>query len=246
MNAAIYSGSIAHTRYLPKHHSFKYPFFMWYLDLERVDTLPNLGRWFSVSRWALSKFRRSDYLGSPERSLAACVKDKMRLLTGHEVTGKVFGLLNCSSLGLYFSPVNFYYGFNQEGQATHLLAEVSNIPWNERHFYAHHLDQPDNDYINQKAFKVSPFNPDKNQRYHWSIGAPGSELAISLGVHDERGHVFEASLAFKRQPFSVQSARGLMLKKPVMTAFIVAGIYWQALHLFIKGIPFIPYQKEKA
>ena len=31
---------------------------------------------------------------------------------GREVTGKVYGLLNLRTLGLYFSPVNFYFGVN--------------------------------------------------------------------------------------------------------------------------------------
>ena len=44
--------------------------------------------------------------------LADCVRDKMKELTGREVTGGVFGLLNLRTLGLYFSPVNFYYGFD--------------------------------------------------------------------------------------------------------------------------------------
>jgi DUF1365 family protein len=30
-----------------------------------------------------------------------------------------------------------------------------------------------------------------------------------------------------------------------MTAYIVAAIYWQALKIFVKGIPYQPYAKEK-
>ena len=219
---------------------------MWWFDLDTVDSLPQLGRWFSVKRWALSRFRRSDYLGNPATALAESVREKMRALTGTEVTGKVCGLLNVSSLGLYFSPVNFYFGFDAEGNSTHMLAEVSNIPWNERHFYAHLLHNKNADYSNDKEFKVSPFNPHRDQEYRWSISPPGDTISIRLGVHDERGHVFEASLALEKQPFSSASARRQMIRKPVMIAFIVAGIYWQALKLFIKGVPFIPYEKEEA
>jgi DUF1365 family protein len=246
MESAIYSGHIAHTRHIPKLHTFRYPFFMWYLDLDNVDHLQDLGKWFSSKKWALSRFRRADYLGEASVSLADCVRDKMNNLTGSKVTGKVFGLLNLRTAGLYFSPINFYYGFDESGKASHLLAEVSNIPWNERHYYAHCLDKPLDEKIEDKAFKVSPFNPSRNQTYKWIIGEPDEKVAINLGVHDERGHVFEASLRFTRQPFTKQSARKLMIKKPVMTAFIIAGIYWQAMKIFLKGIPYIPYEKEKA
>lgn len=246
MESAIYSGYIAHTRHIPKLHTFKYPFFMWFLDLDEVDHLQDLGRWFSSRKWALSRFRRADYLGNSSGSLADCVREKMKKLTGSAVTGKVFGLLNLRTAGLYFSPVNFYYGFDKTGRASHLLAEVSNIPWNERHYYAHSLDKDADEMIDDKAFKVSPFNPSRNQTYRWVIGAPAEKVAINLGVHDERGHVFEAALRLTRQPFSRQSARKLIIKKPVMTAWIVAGIYWQAMKIFLKGIPYIPYEKEEA
>ena len=140
MESAIYSGHIFHTRHIPTPHSFKYPFFMWYLDLDAVDQLQSLGICFSSKRWAMNRFRRSDYLGDPDQPLADCVRDKMEELTGSAVTGRLFGLLNLRTLGLYFSPVNFYYGFDTTGNPSHLLAEVSNTPWNERHYYAHRLD----------------------------------------------------------------------------------------------------------
>ncbi|MEJ2136483.1 MAG: DUF1365 domain-containing protein [Desulfofustis sp.] len=245
MDSALYSGLVVHERFLPKAHRFKYPFFMWYLDLDEIDSQPDLGRWFSTGNWALSRFRRSDYLGRPDSHLADCVKDEMGRLTGTQVTGKVFGLLNLRTLGLYFSPVNFYFGFTNDDEPSHLLAEVSNTPWNERHHYAHLLNGPRTEAVNDKVFKVSPFNPSRGQTYRWQIEPPGDSLAIKLGVHDRRGHVFEAGLRLQRQPFTAQSARRLLLRKPAMTAFIIAGIYWQALKLFSKGIPYQPYVKEE-
>ena len=246
MESALYTGFIEHERFLPKSHRFKYPFFMWYLDLDEIDSQPELGRWFSKKRWAMSRFNRADYLGGPDRPLGDCVKEEMGRLTGTQVTGKVFGLLNLRTMGLYFSPVNFYFGFSKDGGPSHMLAEVSNIPWNERHHYGHLLNSSRTELINEKEFKVSPFNPSRNQTYRWQIEPPGKAISISLGVHDHRGHVFEAGLRLQRQPFTKKSARQLLLRKPAMTAFIVAGIYWQALKLYIKGIPFQPYVKEEA
>ena len=247
MESAIYSGHIFHTRHIPTPHSFKYPFFMWYLDLDEVDHLQDLGIWFSSKKWALSRFNKPDYLEcDPDRSLGGCVRDKMKELTGREVTGGVFGLLNLRTLGLYFSPVNFYFGFDSTDTPSHLLAEVSNTPWNERHYYAHRLDEKGQEIVEAKNFKVSPFNPAGNQTYKWKISAGLETIGINLGVHDERGHVFEAALRLSRQPFSKKSARKLVIRKPAMTAFILAGIYWQAMKIFLKGIPYIPYDKERA
>ena len=246
MESALYSGFVVHERFLPKQHRFRYPFFMWYLDLDAIPGQPGLGRWFSAESWALSRFKRGDYLGSEERPLADCVKEEMGRLTGCQVGGKVFGLLNLRTLGLYFSPVNFYFGFTEDNEPSHMLAEVSNIPWNERHHYAHLLDSSEDELVNDKHFKVSPFNPSRDQTYRWQIESPGDKVSIKLGVHDQRGHVFTAGLHLCRQPFTIKSARRLLLRTPVMTAYIVAAIYWQALRLFIKGIPYQPYVKEEA
>lgn len=246
MDSALYSGFVVHERFLPKQHRFRYPFFMWYLDLDELPGNPGLGRWFSSDSWALSRFQRSDYLGSAERGLADCVREEMGRLTGSEVSGKIFGLLNLRTLGLYFSPVNFYFGFSRDNTPSHMLAEVSNIPWNERHHYAHLLNGSNNELVNEKHFKVSPFNPSRDQTYRWQIEPPGDKLRIQLGVHDQRGHVFVAGLHLSRQPFTIKSARRLLLRTPVMTAYVVAAIYWQALKLFMKGIPYQPYVKEEA
>jgi DUF1365 family protein len=243
MKSAIYEGEITHQRNLPKVHRFSYPFFMWFLNLDELERLPNLGWWFSVQHWAISRMLRSDYLGDPGMPLADSVRARMFELTGRQVTGQVCGLMNMRTLGLYFSPVNFYYGFDEDGRLTHFLAEVSNIPWNERHHYAYHVAGGHYELTQKKAFQVSPFNP-LQQQYRWRISPPGAAVGVSIAVSDARGEIFEASLQLERQELDKATVRRLLLKKPIMTAFIVGGIYYQALKIFLKGIPYVPYEKE--
>lgn len=244
MNSGIYSGTVRHRRYLPREHGFSYPFFMYFLDLAQIDGLPDLAPWFSTRSWSLARFRRDDYLGETENDLDQAVRKRMELLTGEQVCGKVFGLLNMRTLGLYFSPVNFYFGFDQKARCSHFLAEVSNIPWNKRHHYAYFLE-PGEQWVKkqEKEFHVSPFNP-MNQRYGWHIAAPDKTLALGIDVDDQRGRVFEARLELEKLPLDRPTLRRLVLRKPVMTASVVAGIYFQALKLYLKGVPYIPPPKE--
>lgn len=243
MKPSLYVGTIAHRRQIPVEHRFKYPFFMWFLNLDELDSLPSLGRWFSTKRWALSRFHRPDYLGDPSLSLADALRERMKDLTGEPVTGQVCGLMNMRTLGLYFSPVNFYYGYDNKGNFSHFLAEVSNIPWNERYQYAHYVIGNGLHLHHPKRFHVSPFNS-INQNYSWKLKAPDDNISVSLAVDDDRGHIFEAKLELNRCPFTIKSVQKELLKKPAMTIYIVAGIYWQALRLYRKGVPYVPYQKE--
>ncbi len=243
MTSALYVGRVAHQRFIPREHRFSYPFFMWFLDLEQVDELPDLGRWFSVKRFALSRFLRSDYLGPASEPLHLSVKRRLLELTGVPVKGTVFALLNLRSMGLYFSPVNFYFGYDRDGNCTHMLAEVSNTPWNERHHYAHLLEPGLSRRANSKQFHVSPFNP-INQHYRWQIEPPLEQARIVIDVDDDRGHLFRALINLKRQPLTLSSVRQQLLRKPAMTLSVLAGIYWQALRLYLKKVPYVPYRKE--
>jgi len=248
MNSAIYAGRMRHRRFLPRKHAFGYPFFMYYLNLDQLDELPSLSPWFSTSGFSLARFVREDYLGDPEISLGRAVRQRMAELTDNEVRGNIFGLLNLRTLGLYFSPVNFYFGFDMEGRCSHFLAEVSNIPWNQRHHYGYRLEPGNRWYRKQeKQFHVSPFNP-LDQVYGWHISTPGNQLELGIDVDDQRGRIFEARLELQRQPLERSYLRRLVMRKPVMTASIVAGIYFQALKIFLKGVPYVPHpdtQKTK-
>lgn len=245
MQHALYTGSVEHRRQIPKSHGFRYSLHMWFFNLDRLGDVPQFPPWFALEggRWAINRFSRRDYLGDPAIPLGISVRQRMVELTGEAVSGEVFGLINLRTLGLYFSPVNFYYGYDRDGNLSHFLAEVSNTPWNQRHHYAYRLFQAPFHMDQDKHFHVSPFNP-LTQRYRWSIEAPGKNLAVTIEIEDQRGEIFAARLRLQRQPLSRETLLPALVKKPVMTAFVVGGIYLQALKIYLKGIPYIPYRKE--
>ena len=77
MNSALYSGWIAHRRFAPKPHAFRYRIGLLYLDLDEQDAVLGLSPFSGNSRFAPFSFRESDYLKTYTGS-------GMRLIDGEE------------------------------------------------------------------------------------------------------------------------------------------------------------------
>jgi len=240
MESALYTGKVFHTRLVPKKHAFDYRIFLFWLDLDEIDLIEQQVRGISTKKWSVVRFKRSDYLGAENQPLKQSVLERMSELAGQALDGKVFMLGQMRLFGMYFSPVNFYYLQQEDGSFSHLLAEVSNTPWNQRHHYLVDLnDQKDCD----KAFHVSPFNP-IDMQYHWNIKQPNQKLALQLSCSKGDKH-FVASLKLDKQKLNSASLSRVLISIPSMTIKTVVGIYWQALKLFVKGVPFYGHPGNK-
>ena len=64
-----------------------------------------------------------------------------------------------------------------------------------------------------KSFHVSPFMP-MAQQYDWRFGAPGPRLAVHMENHDERGKVFDATLALERREIGAAALAGALARHP--------------------------------
>ena len=142
LNSAIYQGNVVHRRYQVADHAFRYPMYFLGLDLDEVETISDNFRFFSINRFNMLNFKRSDYFGDPAQPLKQSVLEQVETLGGDiSLVDQVIFLGHARSLGFYFSPVNFYFCLS-DGDAIYMLAEVSNTPWNESHCYLVDLNNP--------------------------------------------------------------------------------------------------------
>lgn len=196
--------------------------------------------------------------------LDVAVRDLVAAAGFERPAGPIRLLTQPRYFGYAMNPVSFYYCFDAEDQQVQtIVAEVNNTPWSERHCYI--LDRSNqpvelayNPQINElkterstslarrlrfrhgKRFHVSPFMK-MDMDYRWSIVAPASTLTVHIENWRDENRLFDCTLHLKRRPISGRHLAGSLLSHPFMTGKIAAGIYWQALRLWWKKIPFVPH-----
>lgn len=227
-------------------HRFQYSTAWVYLDLAEVDEVLRTIWCLSDRRFAMASYRRVDHFGDPDLSMTDSIHQFVEQTTGIPLRGPVRLLTQLRHFGVYFSPINVFYCFDDHDSLVAMVAEVSNTPWNERHCYVlwegNQLANSASRYSHPKEFHVSPFMGMDSQ-YQWRIREPNEMLHLSLGCDREGERIFQANLHLKRSPLTNGQLVRTLLRRPVAAAHVVGAIYYQALRLWIKKCQFFPHPR---
>lgn len=251
------SGTVRHRRYSPAGHEFRYHTGMLALDLDEWSHFGDVSPLVSVGRFNWMSLRRRDYLDPEHPDLRQAVADRVERATGWRPDGPVELITHPRYFGYVFNPVSFYFCYRAgdapaEGAVPAvILAQITNTPWHQRHVYC--LEVADITTTAQgwrtvkadfaKRFHVSPFNP-MDQDYRWTFSFRGPELRIHMNVSSadsegDRGRkIFDATLVVQRTPVTRRSVHQSLRQFPLESFRVIAGIYWHALKLRLKGVPF--------
>jgi uncharacterized protein len=239
IDSGLFVGTLRHRRFTPVPHAFTYPLFMALLDIDRVPLLMRVSRLTSHNRWNWAAFDDRDHLGDPTRPL------RERLATDaarHGIDlpdGPVFLLTHLRYLGYGFKPVSFFYCFDRAGRLPVVLAEVSNTVGGAHNYWL----RPDSASRTfraaaTKSLYVSPFMP-VDLEYAFAFTRPAGRLVAHMKSVKAGSVCFDATLSLERRPWSASEICRALVRYPAMTATVMAGIHWQALRLWWKGVPVV-------
>jgi DUF1365 family protein len=237
-------GEVRHRRLRPAAHAFGYPTYFLMLPL-RAMAQAGSGRRAAAAglarnRWAALSFYDCDH-GDGQGDALAWVD---RLLKGEGISdaqGEIW--LHCYPrvLGYTFKPVSFWYCHRIDGSLSAIVVEVNNT-FGERHCYV--LSGPQLKWgatlEASKALHVSPFcRVEGGYRFRFMrTKGPQERTVVRIEHHDAQGPLIFTSVCGELQPFSATLARRTLWRMPLMTWGVIARIHWQALKLWLKGVPF--------
>lgn len=238
--SALYEGHIRHRRFAEREHAFAYDLFMVWLDLGEAEALCARSPLWSARRFAPAWFRRRDFLPARPGTLRMAVLAELQERGVDPATvGPVRMLAHLRYWGLAFNPITIFYCYAPDGTTLrHLVLEVHNTPWNERHVYVLPVDDNARHAAAlAKEFHVSPFMP-MEMRYGFAFNTPGERLQFHMDVTRGEERAFDATLSLRRREATPAALNAVLLRYPWMTAKVVAGIYWEALRLLFGGVRF--------
>ena len=219
-----------------------------FVDVERISDITHKAIGWGSRRLAPARFIRSDFIGEENLSVADAVKRRIFEETNQHFEGRIFLLANWRYFGFQNNPIACYFCTDTTGECLEfIVAEVTNTPWGERHSYVLPVDHTKALFQTefQKELHVSPFHG-MQQRYRWSSTVPDESLAIKLTNIEDGKRVFHASLTLTRLPITRLTGLSLLARFPFETAKVTAGIYWQALVLFLRRVPIFAHPKNNS
>ncbi|AUG51527.1 DUF1365 domain-containing protein [Thalassospira marina] len=240
--SALYQGVVTHHRLRPRQHRLRYRVVSFLFDLDEIGQLHRKLRFFSHNRFNLFSFHDRDFGRGDGKGLRAQIMEMLQQNGLADCGARIEILCYPRILGFVFNPLSVYFCYRENGELGAILHDVSNT-FGDRHGYLIPVTDACHDakgVVHQtcaKQFHVSPFIGMKAD-YRFRICPPGDRVAIAIAESDDEGVFLNAAFAGNHTVLTDRTLLSAFLRYPLMTLKVIAGIHWEAVHLWRKGFAF--------
>ncbi len=232
-------GHVMHRRLRPAVNAFVYPVF--YLQLPLRALAAARCAVFSLDRWNLLSFHTRDHGPRDGQPLLPWIEQRLAeqgLPSDGEIVLQTFPRL----LGFVFNPVSFWFCHDRDGRTIAILAEVNNTFGGTHSYLLHRGGEPlkaGEELRADKCLHVSPFNTvEGGYRFRFSLHGASAVQRAHIDYDDAEGEVLRTAISGTPKPWSTSALLSAFLRMPALTLGVVVRIHWQALRLWLKGVPF--------
>lgn len=238
---ALVPGDVMHARFRPKPHRFAYRVANLLIDCDRLAEADRASALFSVGRFNLFSFHPADHGPCDGSPLTAYVRGLLAP-EGIDLTGgRVLLLAYPRVLGYVFNPISVFYAYDRAAQLRAVIYEVRNT-FGDMHTYVcpvrpGELSEAGLRQERDKLLYVSPFLG-MEMRYRFRLRPPGETVAVRILETDAQGPILAATFHGTPERLTTRALVRAFARLPFLTLKIVAGIHWEALKLWLKGVKF--------
>ncbi len=236
--SALYTGRVLHHRFSPKTHRLVYRVFSLLLDLDELPALDRDLRFFSWNCRNLISFHNADH-GPADGGDLKSYAHGLCLEAGAETgLGRVELLCYPRLWGYAFNPLSVYFCYDRDDRVAAMIYEVRNT-FGQRHSYVlpRNGDSGVMRHRCEKQFYVSPFMG-MEAEYQFRVAEPGEKMNLAIRQSTGGTPMMNAAFLGDRQPLTADTLVAAVARNPMMTFKVMAGIHWEAVKLWRKGLSF--------
>jgi DUF1365 family protein len=238
MNSGLYECTILHRRLQPKRHEFVYRMFLFHLNIDELSGIAERIPFFSVGEPNLYSLREEDYFQFHSRGLRANVETFLQAQNFPSIPVGIHLLTLPRLLGYTFNPISVFFCYDADARPLVAVIQVGNTFGELKPYLVPPTPDGTGFHIRvAKDYYVSPFSaPDLAFDFHFQN--PGRHLRIRIDEYQGDERILISSLTGSREELTAGHLARLTLRFPLVTLKVIFLIHFEALRLWLKGIPF--------